>query len=116
MNIGVRRSAALFLMLCTATDSYAEVPVAKYRAISVRDFVVDGPQLAHQNARVALTGAYSMQGTVDVLYENQMGVIAANHYNPDVPVALYCWTGRLTRSGRQCCNAGAATRSDRPAA
>jgi hypothetical protein len=40
----------------------------QYRHITVRDFIIDGPQLAARHEPVALTGAYITRGNLAVMY------------------------------------------------
>jgi TonB C terminal len=50
-----------------------------YRAISVRDFVIDGPSLAASHAKVKMNGSYILQG-VPTLYADSNAVISAKYY------------------------------------
>lgn len=55
-----------------------------YQPMSVRDFIIDGPQLVAENAHVQLTGAYTRLGNVAVLFENGQAVAVAK-FVPNVP-------------------------------
>jgi hypothetical protein len=57
-------------------------PPSDYQSVSVRDFAVDGPKLAAENAKVSLTGSYILQGNVGMLYANMQAVIMTR-YHPD---------------------------------
>jgi hypothetical protein len=54
--------------------------VEDYQILSVREFVVDGPQLAAKHANVQLTGAYILQESVGMLYTDTQAVIGARDY------------------------------------
>lgn len=71
------RSAPLLLVvLLAASGTHAAPPRAlRYRSMSFRDFVVDGLTLAKKSTPVELTGVYTRQGEVAVLYENQNALI-----------------------------------------
>jgi hypothetical protein len=52
-----------------------------YKAMSVREFVVDGPQLASRHGKVRLSGAYVLQGSVAMLYTDSQAIMMTR-YNP----------------------------------
>lgn len=54
-----------------------------YQSMSVRNFVIDGPTLAAQHAKVRLVGSYLLSGNVGVLYADSQAVIMAR-YQADV--------------------------------
>jgi hypothetical protein len=58
------------------------LPPSDYQSVSVRDFAVDGPKLAAENAKVSLTGSYILQGNLGRLYADMQAVIMTR-YHPD---------------------------------
>jgi hypothetical protein len=62
-----------------------------YQSVSVRDFAVDGPKLAAENAKVSLTGSYILQGNLGLLYADMQAVIITRYHpeagtQPNVPL------------------------------
>ena len=53
-----------------------------YKAITVKNFVIDAPSLAETKSRVDIVGFYIMQGSVGMLYANMQDVIMTR-YHPD---------------------------------
>jgi hypothetical protein len=67
------------------------VPLSDYRSVSVRDFAVDGPKLAAENAKVSLAGAYILQGNRGMLYADVQAIIMTKYHpgagtQPNVPL------------------------------
>jgi hypothetical protein len=60
----------------------APQPPSDYQSVSVRDFAVDGPKLAAENAKISLTGSYILQGNLGMLYADMQAVIMTR-YHPD---------------------------------
>lgn len=54
-----------------------------YQTISVRNFVIDGPQLAAAHAKVDLVGVYILQGSLGMLYTDTQAVVMAK-YNSEI--------------------------------
>ena len=66
-------------------------PPSDYQALSVRDFVTDGPALAAKNAKVSLSGSYLLQDKRDVLYPDMQSIVMAKYHpeaGPQPNVAL----------------------------
>jgi len=59
-----------------------------YRAISVRNFLIDGPRLAAAHAKVKLVGSYVLQGSVGMLYIDSQAVAMAR-YGPQSGAQLH---------------------------
>jgi hypothetical protein len=57
-------------------------PPSDYQSVSVRDFAVDGPRLAAENAKVSLTGSYILEGSREMLYADMQAIIMTR-YHPD---------------------------------
>ena len=62
-----------------------------YETVTVRNFVIDGPQLTAENARVTITGTYILMGSVATLYADTQAVLMAKYYpdagtQPSVPL------------------------------
>lgn len=49
-------------------------------AISVKDFVLEGKQLAEEHAKVSISGSYLAQGRAENMYDNYTAVIEALQY------------------------------------
>ncbi len=58
-------------------------PPSEYQAVSVRDFVADGPTLAAKNAKVSLSGSYLLQDNSGVLYTDMQSIVMAR-YHPEL--------------------------------
>jgi hypothetical protein len=66
-------------------------PPSDYQSVSVRDFAVDGPKLAAENAKVSLTGSYILQGNRGMLYADIQAIIKTRYLTesgtqPSVPL------------------------------
>jgi hypothetical protein len=57
-------------------------PPSDYQAVSVRDFVADGPALAAKNAKVSLSGSYLLQDNRGVLYTDMQSIVMTK-YHPE---------------------------------
>jgi hypothetical protein len=58
-------------------------PPNDYQAMSVRDFVADGPTLAARNAKITLSGSYLLQDKRDVLYTDMQSIVMTK-YHPEL--------------------------------
>lgn len=56
---------------------------APYKAISVRDFEIDGPQLAAQAQPIQITGAYTKMGETEALFADRVSAATATYTNSD---------------------------------
>ncbi len=97
--------------LCLATMAvcaYAKAPPPQpdYQAMTVRNFVIDGPQLAATQTRVRLTGFYVRQGRVAMLYPDAQSVIMAqsNNANPPSVALLIDHASRALRESLLACD------------
>jgi hypothetical protein len=62
-----------------------------YQFVTVRNFVIDGPKLAAENAKVKISGFYIRQSGIEVVYANQQALVIATQSNspgtqPSVPL------------------------------
>jgi hypothetical protein len=82
-------------------------PPSEYQAVSVRDFVADGSQLAAKQAKVSLTGSYLLQDNHAVLYTDMQAIVMAK-YHPElgpqanVPLLTSDASGQLRRRLLSC--------------
>ena len=70
-----------------------------YAATNVLNFIIDGPKLAREGARVDVYGTYIREGSVDVLYEDTTAVARARTW-PQPPPHVVVITEDATRALR----------------
>jgi hypothetical protein len=78
-----------------------------YPSVSVRDFAVDGPKLAAENAKVSLTGSYILEGNRGMLYADIQAVIKTRYRpeagaQPSVPLLTDNASGQFRRRLLSC--------------
>jgi hypothetical protein len=70
---------ATLSLLSAVTTAAPKAPV--YKDITMRDFQIDGPQLAAASAPVQITGGYTKPGNMDMLYANSSDAAVATYTN-----------------------------------
>lgn len=72
------QAASLLLAAALAVGIQAKPPTpaqATYQSMAVRDFIIDGPELAAHQARVQLAGYYIREGNVAMLYPDSQSIV-----------------------------------------
>jgi hypothetical protein len=82
-------------------------PASDYQAVSVRDFVADGPALAAKNAKVSLSGSYLLQDNRGVLYPDMQSIVMTKYHpeagpQPSVSLLTSDASGQLRRRLLSC--------------
>jgi len=82
-------------------------PPSDYQAMSVRDFVADGPALAAKNAKVSLSGSYLLQENRGVLYPDMQSIVMARYHpeagpQPNISLLTSAASGQLRRRLLSC--------------
>jgi hypothetical protein len=84
-----------------ADASVTSEPTPDYIPTTIREFVIDGPQLAADSARLNLSGVYVLEGRVGYLYTNHHSVeLAHSVYEPTTQPRVAVLTDDASRELR----------------